>query len=199
MTIADIIWDIVAPVYNILRQNPVSGYFLNKEKRALQFLLKYLSSIDIDSICDLGVGRGHSLDLISTAFPNKFAVDKSISMVRYTRKRYPTTEFLVADIRDLPLKVLSFDLITCVGLVEYFPKIDPILNQIYHVLKDEGFLLITYSPKNIFTFLRLLNGHKIYSGNSTEMEGHFKNHDFEIIDMKDTLMQHQYLLKKVGN
>jgi ubiquinone/menaquinone biosynthesis C-methylase UbiE len=196
MNIAEKAWDFVAPAYRILRKNPISGYILYKEKQSFQFLLQHLSSSDINSICDLGVGRGHSLDLVSNAYRNIIAIDKSVSMIRYTRNKYSGTEFLVGDALNLPLKILSFDLIICIGLLEYFPKSEPLINQISNTLKDEGYLLITFSPKNIFTFLRVFNGHKIYSRDSNEMEIYFKNHHFKIIDMKVTLMQYQYLLKK---
>lgn len=196
MNISDIGWSVIAPVYRILRKNPIFGFFFNKEIQALQFLLRHLVHKKIVSICDLGVGRGHSLDLVDNTIPVRIAIDNSMAMVRYTRKKYTDVKFLVGDVLSLPLKDSSFDLILCIGLTEYVPKIEPLLEQISLALKQEGFLLITSSPKNILTYLRVFSGHKLFARSYLDVEMEFNNHHFKIIDTKSTAMQHQYLLKK---
>jgi ubiquinone/menaquinone biosynthesis C-methylase UbiE len=196
MKISDRIWNFIAPVYRILRKNPISGYFLNKEIRGIEILLKNLRSIDIKTVCDLGVGRGHSLDLVTGTYPWKVAIDKSMSMIRNTINNYSGTHFLLGDVLNLPIKDSSFDLVICIGLMEYLADIDSLIAQIYPTLKHKAFLLITSSPNNIFTFLRVLNGHRIYARNSTDIEKQFLKYHFEILDVQITPMQHQYLLQK---
>ena len=190
------LWKFEAPVYRIFRNNPVSGYFLKKELDSLQDLVQQINLEKIKSVCDLGVGRGHSLDIEMGSRLSKIAIDKSASMVWYTRKDYPDTFFLVGDVLNLPLKNSILDCMFCIGLTEYISNIELLLHQISLTLKTDGHLLITFSPKNIFTYLRFLNGHWLYPRDCHEMERHFHTHHFKIIEARVTAMQHQFLLQK---
>jgi ubiquinone/menaquinone biosynthesis C-methylase UbiE len=196
MKISDIFWNLLAPFYAKLRHNPISGHFLKKENRAIEVLLENIASHDIKSACDLGVGRGHSFPLIPESIPHRIAIDKSFPMIRLTRKDFPKTIFIQADVLNLPLKNSSFDLIFCIGLMEYIPKVEPLIAQLNTILKNRGYLLLSFSPKTILTYLRLLRGHRIYARKSEEIKNYFKGYQFEILGLEITPLQHQYLLQK---
>jgi ubiquinone/menaquinone biosynthesis C-methylase UbiE len=196
MTISDKIWNLIAPVYRFLRDNPISGYYLKKERQAAQYLLQQLDFSELNTICDLGVGRGHSLDLFSDKYPNVIAIDKSMPMVQNTRSNYSDVQFLLGNVLNLPIKNSSLDLIICIGLAEYISDINPFLAQLRAVLKNERFLLISYSPKNILTWLRIINGHRIYARDSIEVKKYIQKNYFKIIDKKITPSQNLYLLEK---
>ena len=180
----------------MLRHNPISRYFIKKENLAIESLLVNLASYEIKTVCDLGVGRGHCLYFIPEKIPHRFAIDKSMPMIQHTSYDFPETKFLQADVLHLPLKNSSFDLIFCIGLMEYIPSVEPLIAQLNPVLKNEGYLLISYSPKNALTYLRFFRGHRIYPRESTEIEKCFSKYHFEISGLKTTPLQHQYLLKK---
>ncbi len=196
MTISHNFWNLLAPIYKMLRHNPISRYFIIKENRAIESLLLNLVSYDIRTVCDLGVGRGHSLYFIPENIPHRVAIDKSMSMIQHTRNDFPETKFLQADVLNLPVKNSSFDLIFCIGLMEYIPEVEPLIAQLNPVLKNEGHLLISYSPKNALTYLRFFRGHRIYPRKSYEIEKCFSKYHFEISGLKTTPLQNQYLLKK---
>ena len=67
-------WNILAPIYANLRQNPVSGYFLKKENQAFKTLMEELVPSEIRTICDLGVGRGPALGS-RCPFPTSTAIN----------------------------------------------------------------------------------------------------------------------------
>ena len=110
MTISHNFWNLLAPIYKMLRHNPISRYFIIKENRAIESLLVNLASYEIKTVCDLGVGRGHCLYFIPEKIPHRFAIDKSMSMIQHTRNDFPETKFLQADVLNLPVKNSSFDL-----------------------------------------------------------------------------------------
>jgi ubiquinone/menaquinone biosynthesis C-methylase UbiE len=196
MTTSDTLWELTAPLYRILRKNPISGYYLKRESRSVQLLLQHLELSKLEIVCDLGVGRGHSLDLILNTNSIKIALDKSAAMVRLTSKKYISTKFLVGDALHLPLKSLSIDLMICIGLIEYLSNIDAFLSQMHFSLKDDGYLLLTSSPKNVLTSLRVFTGHKLIARNPQEMEDLFKRYQFTMLEKKLTPLQDQYLLSK---
>ena len=196
MNISDLLWTLWAPLYKSTRNYLIFGYFLKKEQQALKVLLNECLSSEITTICELGVGRGHSLNLLPEAYPVTFAIDNNLAMIRYTRDNYPNTFFLLADILHLPIKNSTVDLIQCIGVAEYLPEIGPLLQSIYSKLKKGGFVVITFSPKKVITHVRLLSGHKIYARNSSQVRKHISDNNFTILDEKSTPLQIQYLLKK---
>jgi ubiquinone/menaquinone biosynthesis C-methylase UbiE len=196
MALSDNVWNYIAPLYRTLRSNPIAGYFLKTEMQAAHSLLQQLDFSVIQSICDLGVGRGHSLDLINSEPASIIALDKSLSMARYTKKHYSETQFMVGDALYLPFKESSMDLIICIGLAEYIHELGLLLRQIRTALISQRFLLFSYSPKSILNSLRVLRGHKLYTRNFTEIQTHLRNCHFKILDNKMTPMQQQYLLQK---
>jgi len=199
MPISEKFWSLIAPVYGFLRQNPISGYFLIKEKRAIKLLLGTLNSKNIKTVCDLGVGRGHSISLIPQNIRESIAIDKNISMIRHTKRTYPMIILLQADVLNLPFKNSSFDLILCIGLSEYMPEIETLFAQLIPILKSEGHLLISFSPRNLLTFLRFFRGHRIYARKSNEIKNCINKFQFEISGFEITPIQHQYLLQKKGD
>jgi len=196
MKVSENIWNLIAPIYDILRRNPISGYFLKREDWAAESLTKKLLSYDINTVCDLGVGRGHTLCLIPEKIPHRIAIDRSMIMLKLTRKASPDNLFINADVLNIPVKYAIVDLIFCIGLVEYISDLESLFTQIDAILKNEGHVLLSYSPRNILTFFRFLRGHKIYPRNWEEIEICLRKYQFELLDSKITPLQHQCLLKK---
>jgi ubiquinone/menaquinone biosynthesis C-methylase UbiE len=196
MKVSESIWNLIAPIYDRLRRNPISGYFLKRENWAVESLTKELSPYNVNTVCDLGVGRGHSLSLIPEKITHKIAIDRSLLMLKLTRKESPDSLFINADVLHIPVKNAIVDLILCIGLVEYISDLESLLSQINGILKKEGHLLLSYSPKNILTFLRFLRGHKIYPRKWKEIERCLSKYPFDLLEFKTTPLQHQCLLKK---
>jgi ubiquinone/menaquinone biosynthesis C-methylase UbiE len=197
MKISDIIWNMLAPFYFKLRCNSISNYFLKKENRAIRKLLENLVTSNIKTICDLGVGRGHSHITIPKTIPLKIAIDKSLAMINLTRKDFPDTIFIHADVLNLPLINSSIELIFCIGLMEYTPDIESLITQFNCILKNEGYLILSYAPKNAITYLRYLRGHRIYPRNAEDFEIYFRRYQFKILELTNTPMQNQFLLQKI--
>ena len=198
MKVSDNFWNLLAPIYEKLRRNPISGYFLRQENRAIEALFENLLSYDIKTAGDLGVGRGHSLFLLPETIPLRIALDKSLTMIQLTRKDSPDTQFINANVLNIPVKNATFDLIFCIGVVEYISDLESLFTQLNGILKNEGHLLLSYSPKNIFTSFRFFRGHWIYPREWQEIEKYIQKYQFELSDLKITPLQHQCLLKKIN-
>lgn len=196
MKVSEWLWNLIAPIYNLLRRNPLSAYFLKEEHLAAESLLKNLSSDNLNTICDLGVGRGNSLLLIPEKISNRFAIDRSMSMLNHTRMDFPDQFFINANVLNIPLKNATFDLVFCIGLSEYIPDLEPLFDQIYAILKSEGHVLLSYSPKNMLTFFRILRGHRIYPRKGDEIYDGLRKHHFELLQFEFTPLQHLCLIQK---
>ena len=196
--IKKITWETLAPVYPILRKNPFSKYFLDKETTALLGLLSQIDGQYAGNVIDLGVGRGHSLSLVADKCRFLTGLDISHKMLHLTQKKHSNVAMIQGHVLHLPIKDSSFDLVVCVGLMEYLPDINALLIRISQIIKANKFLLITNSPPGLLSHLRKWNGQPIYPRGKTDVEQTFSASAFRIIAAATTPMQDQYLLKKIS-
>lgn len=108
----------------------------------------------MDTAVDAGCGPGrHTLTLCKTA-RRVVAVDISVNMLQSARRQLPTGDdrkvhFIQADIRHLPLKSYSADLVVNLEVLEHLPGLESdmksALQEFVRVLRPFG-LLITEAP-----------------------------------------------------
>lgn len=157
------LWDHYAKWYNLLRTNPVSYFLYRLEKRSILDLLSRRTHVrDNGKATDLGTGRGWSLDLIPKDISCVYALDQSIEMVHLAQEKYPHAEIIQCDALSTPFTSGSMDLISCVGLSEYISDLPALLEEIFRLLSNNGFAVITSSPPNLMNQIRKLMGHHIY-------------------------------------
>ena len=206
------IWKIQALTYKRIRQNPLSRFFLNKEHKGILSLLDYLNINDkensnqINSLLDLGTGRGDILSLLKknktfSSNVNIVAVDNCDKMLLYAKKDFSNVKFIQADVLNLPFKDSEFDLIFCVGLTEYIKleNLSLFLKNLKKILKKNGHIIISISKPNILNRFRYLFGHKIYLINDLDFEDKvLGNNNYLKIDKKiSTSLQVQYLVSHI--
>ena len=190
------LWKTLAPYYSFLRENPISFLFLRKETEAIQLLLSKISDLTLNYICDLGTGRGHSLSFIPAQAKLKLGIDDCFEMMYLTKHQFPNFLFTQANALQMPFHHSTFDLILCIGLLEYIHDTDLLFSQLYSTLKVGGHLVISNSPPNPLTYLRTLNGHRIFARQPKRLENKIKHNRFKIIAKDTTILQHIYLLQK---
>ena len=191
----DPIWSLKAKFYRTLRTNFPFNFILKKENKKLESIL---GSIEIRNkkIVDLGTGTGNVLQFL---VDSKLAIgiDFTFSMLQSTRQFYPEANLLQANAIKLPIKHSSVELVTAVGLSEYLKNSKSLFKETCRVLKNNGFLVLTFSPRGICSRLRLLLGHKIYPRTFTNLVAIAKSEGYQIIKNSHSLMQAQVLFQKI--
>ncbi|NLP09742.1 class I SAM-dependent methyltransferase, partial [bacterium] len=86
--------------------------------------------------------------------------DRSPAMAKRCRMHH-NAWMVVADARALPFKSNLFVLINAVGLMEYLPSPKPLLTELSRICRSQGSVLLTTSPKGLFTRLRSLAGARL--------------------------------------
>ena len=188
-----LLWDLKAELYRKFRKRFVFGYILERENKSLISLLNKVPS-KIETVLDLGTGDGNALQLVSTA-KQKIGVDSSLKMLFNARKNV-NAEFLNSDLVHLSVKNQIADIVLAIGVLEYFSKLDPILCEIYRITRDNAHIIISYSPNNVWTFLRQFSGHRIYPMKLDNIIKVIERNNFQFIAVNKGMMQHQILIKK---
>ena len=190
-----LIWNLKTRYYKLFRSSFPFKIILNRENSNLAALLKQVET-ENKIMLDLGVGTGNVLKFLNGA-RHIVGVDLTFSMLGEAHKNFPNVELIQADILSIPVKTKTFDMITAVGLIEYFRDTISFIDELCRILKNEGYLVLTFSPKNIWTRMRFLLGVPVYSMSFDQLKEVVKISNLRIIDYQQSMMQRQVLLKKV--
>ena len=188
-----IIWNFKAKLYQQFRNQFPFGYFLQQENKSLAALLTKIPP-KFKIVLDLGTGEGNALQFVANHV-TKIGVDSSLSMLVNAHRKI-NAAFINCDLLHLSLKNNIADIVLIIGVLEYFSNLDPIFHEINRVTTKDSYVIISYSPPNIWTFLRQFIGHRIYSIKLKKMIEIIEKNGFEIIKPNKGIMQHQILIKK---
>ena len=106
----------------------------------LTLLIHRLNLKQSSQILDIGCGTGLNLSLLSR-FGEVYGVDKAPEAIRYCHTR-GFFQVIKIDGENLPYKNRSFDLITCLDVLEHIKNESIILRNIRQILKPGGYLII---------------------------------------------------------
>ncbi len=120
-----------------------------------------LEQIDLPrgaSILDVGCGTGGNLAFLER-YGEVSGCDCAQEAIRYCRIR-GYGDVRLADICDLPYDDCSFDLVTCLDVLEHIPLDTLAFEEMARVIKPQGFLLLTV-PANprLYSSFDCVSGH----------------------------------------
>ena len=155
-----------------------------------------LNELQIKNGLTLDVATGTGDSLANLKFRDKtYAIDLSINMLRVAKKRYREVHFSQADALALPFAASTFNLIISIGLIEYLPNITPLFISLRSCLAKNGYLVITSSPPGIFTCLRRLLGHKIYTVTPDNIVTIAHSNNLQTLKIQQTKTQTVFLMQ----
>jgi hypothetical protein len=73
---------------------------------------------------------------------------------------------------------------------------DTLVSEIFRVLGDRGYAIITSSPPSILNHIRKISGHKLYLRSDVEMSERLSAGKFNIKRISHTVIQDHFLLTK---
>lgn len=117
----------------------------NRKKFVLQMMDNFANNKKLN-ILDIGCGTGHYLEEIIKRGHNAFGSDIAKGMLLKCKNRLNqenNSKLLLSNIESLPFPSDYFDLIICVGVIEYLSNISISINEMRRILKNNGLLIIT--------------------------------------------------------
>jgi tRNA (uracil-5-)-methyltransferase TRM9 len=109
-----------------------------------QFLAQYVKAGD--KVLDLGCGNGRLLDLFKNRKIIYIGVDNASNLIEIAKKRYPASDFRVADALNLPFPDAYFEGIYSIALLHHIPSQElrlAFFKEAKRVLKPAGILVLT--------------------------------------------------------
>ena len=185
-------WNLLAPAYDRLRRAWPLNVILERELENVRFLAGQVEQ-EGKTILDLGTGTGVHLKVFNPQ-AKVIGLDQSQRMALVGRSR--CRAFILARAEHLPLKSRCIDIISAVGLLEYIRSEGKLLKELYRVGNSSGYLLITSSPRGLFTFARLLTGAKINVRGASQVIRSTDAAGYTLLRETKTFSQCAFLLRK---
>lgn len=186
------IWNLKAAIYR-LRNKGLFGKILKKENESVVNLLSQYS-FEQQYVVDIGSGLGNALQLANNPGLS-ISIDSSFNMLKRQQQVHNDSICVNARVEKLPIQTASVDFVFVIGLMEYLSDRKQAINEIARILKQDGHGIITFSPRNIFTYLRWLMGSPLNPTSNRENQNLIET-NFNIIDHCKTFMQEQYFIQK---
>lgn len=145
------------------RSNPIAHSFTIRRQRVCELL----EGCGGGKLLDVGCGPGVMVESAISRNFEFFGVDLSKEMIHSCQKRFvhvPSAHFSVGRVEQLGLPDSFFDVVLCMGVVEYLEDDRAALKEIARILRQGGNLIVTFpnqsSPYRIWdrTFYRSLYG-----------------------------------------
>jgi len=120
-----------------------------KFEKILAVLQDFCKDSEPLNCLDIGCSAGIITSLLGNHFQTAIGVDIDQEAVQYARKHSlsPRVHFLTADSMMLPFHNNSIDVIVCNHIYEHVPYADRMMDEIYRVLKEEGFCYFSAGTK----------------------------------------------------
>lgn len=123
----------------------------NRMRAVLNYVDKFANGRKL-KILDIGCGTGHYLEQLLIRGHNVFGIDVAMEMLKKSSTKVARFEaghkLSLANIEKLPFQDKSFDVILCIGVIEYLPDIYKPLQEINRIIVKEGMVII--SAPNLF-------------------------------------------------
>jgi SAM-dependent methyltransferase len=185
-------WRVKSKLYDTLRP----GFILKAENETVRSLLQQIPSNAIRRVLDVGTGTGNSYRLLDAYTVLKVGLDASLAMLLENRSG---GVLVTGSILNAPFRAGTFDLILCVGVSEYLADTALLLQSLHVLLTNKGYLVFTVSPKKKLNYLRLVSGHRLYLRDEMDAENMIKDNRFELVVRAATILQVQFLLRKISS
>ncbi|MHA1280145.1 MAG: class I SAM-dependent methyltransferase [Candidatus Helarchaeota archaeon] len=136
------------------------SFLFDRERKSMNYILKYLQSSDVKfiNLLDVGCGDGFFLNSLSNEFKDNISlqgIDYSEFQLERAKKRSFDATFKRANLEDgIPYEDCSFDIIYSGEVIEHLYNPDGFVCEVYRILKNNGIFVI--STPNINCWLSRL-------------------------------------------
>ncbi len=188
-------------IYNLSTEPHALGV-----RRRKQYIMQMLDKINIynhDRVVDIGCGPGAYLMELLNRGCTVYGIDLSSEMLKTCKSNFANRNkiisLLCADASMLPLSNQSFNIVFCVGLLQYVTSLEKTIEEINRITISNGLIIVCV--ENMFAISNLgyvtLNKLKNIMGNIFETENKNKKSNKEILSnwfLKKVSIPHNYRL-----
>jgi 2-polyprenyl-3-methyl-5-hydroxy-6-metoxy-1,4-benzoquinol methylase len=129
------------------RSNPYDFNIKNVREFFKQFITG-ANNIILDASCNKG-----TIDNELQSYGKVYGVDISKKIIQEAKNFSPQSKYIINNVMQLSFKNCTFDIIISMHTIEHLYEPQLFLNECYRVLKNNGFLLMTWPPTNEYSMI----------------------------------------------
>ncbi|MFA3781859.1 class I SAM-dependent methyltransferase [Melioribacteraceae bacterium 4301-Me] len=132
---------------------PEKHYYEQKEyteKYIIPFFERYLPQYKSFRVLEIGCAEGGLVEVMSKHCAEVIGLELSQTRIDIAKEKNPNLEIIQGDITDVNLTKklqLQFDLLIMREVIEHVPDKHAAFNNLRKLLKNEGYLFISFPPK----------------------------------------------------
>lgn len=128
-------YDAVAPTYD-------RRYAAGAPAGIAATLLSMARTVRAQRVLEVGCGTGHWLEVLRSAVPQVYGLDRSSGMLRQARARRADFHLIYGEANQLPCRAASFELIACVNALHHFADPGAFVRESLTLLRPGGALVV---------------------------------------------------------
>lgn len=146
--------------YNIEPQKIFQFDLHLRKKLVLKKVDELASKNEVSRVAEIGCGSCNVIGDIHLRNIKKVGIDFSKNMLEIGKKNYHDIALANGDTNFLPFKDNEFDIVLCLGVIQYISSYANAITEISRILKPEGYLILSVPSKHsIFNIYRKLWHH----------------------------------------
>ena len=152
-------------------EGPGSGAIGPNDWKRFEQTLRWIPQ-DAASLLDAGCARGDWLGLVRNKrqIPQLSGVDVSEARIAEAAERYPEIEFRSGPLEELAAGAQSFDVVTCLEVLEHLPDWTTVFQNLLHVARRRVVITVPYKEN-------IVQAVCIHCGELTPLYGHLRTYD----------------------
>ncbi len=112
------------------------------DERAKSVVLDLAGDVEHTLVLDCGCGTGRFADLFEQRGARVVGMDTSENMIKITKKKVPSAEFIIGDMLNTPFKERQFDIVVCSQVLTHLHEYKKPLLEMKRIIKENGTIII---------------------------------------------------------
>jgi len=117
----------------------------SNEKHRVNLVMFLMPKEKVDMVLDVGCGDGYLCYQFNKKIKNVCGIDFAENRVKYAKSKFPEIEFVQGDIYNLPIQNNSYDIITCVEVLEHIEDPLKAILELKRVSRDYILFTVPYN------------------------------------------------------
>ena len=121
-------------------------------RRRIKYIFEMLDSLNCcygNAAIDIGCGPGAYVNELLNRGCRAIGTDLSVQMLNVCKKRFrksgeSSTDFLCSDVLSLPFRNQSFDIVICVGVIQYVISVTDAINELFRITDKQGIVVVCF-------------------------------------------------------
>jgi SAM-dependent methyltransferase len=131
-------------VYKKVHELQLNGWWFGyaRNRIVVDILIRHLNGLRGQDLLDVGCSEGAFLEFLKSYNVNARAIDNEETAIAFCRERGFGNQVQMGSILDIPIPDCSFDIVTCLDVIEHVDDDHKAFSELFRVCRGDGVILM---------------------------------------------------------